>query len=312
MGTYRGLLLLAVVCLMAVLAAHPAESPTKAQTYYTALHNKISLQLAKAKDGGAPSLELAVAWVCKKAEVPYQVKRSRELGGDKVKVRVAPINYTDVVAGQAIVALAANAGLVMMIDDNGVYLMPKPDEPGGDAPAPQRLSLNQRLALGRALQVEVTALRGTDIDRTYWRDKEIAQKTQLDIKLTATAAFKNLKVVPHMYAHIQKHSRGSSDDEDDDRPRYGPNKDFVEVHKETITVAELPRMAPRELRTKAVTTEYEVYDSWHSTNRRYGEKYYGYVVDFYIGDQLIKSVASATKLFELLDRDTRTGFPLRQ
>jgi hypothetical protein len=311
MGTYRGRLLVVAFCLLAVAAAHPADSPTKAEGYYKALYNKISLQLTKEKDGGPPTLELAVAWVCKKAEVPYQVKRSRELAGDKVKMRVAPINYTDVVAGQAVVTLAAQAGLVMMVDNDGVYLMPKPDAPAGDPPGRQALSLNQRLQLGRLLQVEVAALHGKDIDHQYWREKEVDQQTQLRIKVTPTAAFDNIKVVAHVYARILRHSRDSSRYEDDDRPHYGPDKDFVEIFNETIEVSGLTRLQPREIKTKAASTSYEVYDRWYSTDRRYGEKYYGFVVDFYVGDQLIKSVTSAAKLYELLERDSRTGFPYK-
>ncbi|MBN1919450.1 MAG: hypothetical protein JW889_16255 [Verrucomicrobia bacterium] len=312
MGTLRTRLLMAAVAgLLVLLGARAAETPTKAQGYYKALFSKISLQLAKAKDGGTPTIELAVAWVCKKAEVPYQVKRSRELGGDKVTGRVPPINYTNVVAGQAIVALAAQGGLVMMIDEEGVYLMPQPDAPAAVPPATRALSLNERHQLGLALQVNVTAIHGKDIDREYWREKDVEQQTQLRIKLTSTVALRDLKIAPRIYARIQRHSRGSSTYDDDKRPRYGSNKDFVEILSETITVAELPRLQAREIKSKAASTEYEVYDRWHGANRRYGEKYYGYVVDIYIGNQLIKSVTSTVKLYEVLGRDPRTGFPLR-
>jgi hypothetical protein len=311
MGTHRSSLLFAALCLLAATAAPAAESPFKAEAYRKALHGTISLRLTKADDGGNPTLELAVAWICKKADVPYQVKRSRELSGDKVKARISPINYTDVVAGRAVVALAAQAGLVLQIDDNGVYLAPKPQEAAADPAQPRTLSVAQRMQLGQTLQVEVKALHGKEIDRYYWRDKEIEQQVQLCVKLTPTRGFASLKVVPHLYARIQKHSLRWSPPEEDDRPRYGPNKDFVEIHKETIMVSDLARLQVREVKTKPVTTEYEIYDSYSSENRRYGEKYYGCVVDFYIGDQLIKSVASTAKLLELTGRDQRTGFPLQ-
>ena len=311
MRTHLAALVVGALCLAAVRTAQATDSPFKAEDYRKALHGTISLKLTKAKDGGKPTLELAVAWVCKKAGVPYQVTRSRQLTNDKVKVRISPINCTDVVAGRAIVSLAGKAGLVMKIDDNGVYLVPKPEEAEGDSSPSAKLTLSQCMQLGRALQVEVKALHGKEIDRDYWRDKEIEQQVQLSIKITPTKAFGSLKVVAYMYARIQKHSRRSSKYEDDTRPRYGPNKDFVEFHKETITVSGLPRLQARELKTKAVTTEYELYDGWYSEDRRYGEKYYGCVVDFYIGDQLIKSVASTRKMFELIGRDQRTGFPLK-
>jgi hypothetical protein len=312
MRTHRASLLFAALCLLAVQPASAAESPsTKADDYRNALHGTISLQLAKAEDGGNPTLELAIAWICKKVEVPYQVKRSRELCGDKVKARISPINYTDVVAGRAVLTLATQAGLVPKIDDNGVYLTLKQGEAGNEAPPPTTLTVTQRLQLGQTLQVEVKALQGKDVDRYYWGDKDVEQKVQLSLKITATQAFASLKIVPHLYAHIQRHSRDSSDADDDSRPRYGPNKDFVELLTETIMISGLPRMEPREVKTKAASTAYSQYDTWSGVDRRYGEKYYGCIVDFYVGDQLIKSVASTTKLFELTGRDTRTGFPLQ-
>jgi hypothetical protein len=310
MGTHRASCLFAVLCLFTAGLAPAAENPFKAETYRQALHGTISLRLTKADDGGNPTLELAIAWICKKAEVPYQTKRSRELCGDKVKARISPINYTDVVAGRAILALATQGGLVPNIDDNGVYLTPKPEDSGSDSPPPQALTVGQRVQLGLALQVEVKALHGKEIDRYYWRDRDVAQMTQLIIKVTGTRDFESLKVVPHLYAHIQKDSLDSYRYKNDSRPRYGPNKDFVEIHTETIAISGLPRLQAREVKTEPVTTEYEIYDSYYRNDYRYGEKYYGCIVDFYIGDQLIKSVASTSKLFDLVGRDTRTGFPL--
>jgi len=300
---------LAVLVAYGVQAASTGTSGT-AESYYKALHGKISLKLAKGSDGGKPTVELAVAWICKKAGVPYQVKRSRTLGKDKVKARVEPINYTDVVAGRAIVAVASKAGLAMKIDDRGVYLFPKSTDTTAGSTTPTALTPAQRFQLGQTLHVEVNAVHGKDVDSKYWEYRDVQQEVQLEIKLTAHRTFKSLKVVPHLYARIQKESLHESKYRNDKRPRYGPNKDFVEVHTETILVAGLARMQPYTATTKAIMLAYEVEGWYRGGKRRTGEKYYGYVVDIYIGDQLIKSVASTTKLLELLNRNKMTGFPI--
>ena len=276
-----------------------------ADAYRKLLHTKISLTLTKSKDGGKPTVELAVAWMCKKAGVPYQVKRSRELGKDKVKTRIDPINAADFVAGKGIVAIAAKVDLVMKIDAEGVYLAPKPDEPTVE----RKLTPAERLQLGTTLIVELKPLHGKEVDKEYWGDKDIEQHVQLRIGLKSSRAFTSLKVVAYVFAQIQRDSLRWSDPEDDKRPRYGPKKEFVQIHKETFVVSGLPAMQDRELKTKVVKTSYELDDWYYSNDRRYGEKYYGCVVDIYFGDQLIKSVATTRKLHDLLGRDQRTGFP---
>ena len=299
--------LLAASMLLAACAAASTLPGTTGSTdaYRKLLRAKISLTLTKSKDGGKPTVELAAAWMCKKAGVPYQVKRSRELSKNKVKTRIEPINVADFVAGKGIVAVAAKVGLVMKIDAGGVYLAPKPERPTVE----RKLTPAERLQLGNTLLVELKALHGKDVDKRYWRDKDIEQHIQLKIGLRSTRAFGTLKVVAHIYARIQRDSLRRSDPEDDKRPRYGPKKDFVQVHKETLVISGLPAMQPRELKTKVIKTSYELDEWYYSKDRRYGEKYYGAVVDFYLGDQLIKSVATTRKLHDLIGRDQRTGFP---
>jgi len=122
--------------------------------------------------------------------------------------------------------------------------------------------------------------------------------------------FKDLKLVTRIYSRIQRNTLRDSDPDDDSRPRYGPKKDIVEIHKQTHTIPALPIMEAREFKTKTVKLEYERHRSHDGgRTRRYGERYFGFVVDVYVGDSMIKSVTSTPKLHELLGRDQFTGFP---
>jgi len=243
--------------------------------------------------------------------VPYQVERSRLLGKDKVKVRVPPINCTDAVAGRVIVAVAAKGDLKLKIDDKGVYLEPKPEGTDDNPLAERRLSVNERMRFGHLVQLEIDALHGKDIDKRWWGDRDVEQQVQLEITVRGIQAFKGLKLVTYIYARIQRDSLRTDEYREDKRPRYGPNRDFVEIHKQTIPIPVLARMTPQAFNTDAVLLEYEVEDYYYSGKRRYGEKYYGYVVDVYLGNDLIKSVASSAKMHELIGRHKRTGFPIR-
>lgn len=296
-------------CLLVAVAALAVESPFKEDAYRKALHGTFSLQLSKASDGGAPTLELAVAWICKKVEVPYQVKRSRELCGDKVKVRIAPINCTDVVAGRAIVALATKAGLIMQIDDNGVYLKPKPEAAEGDEPSPRQLTLAERIQLGATINAEVKVLQEKETDRGTVAGKVVGQGVQLDVQFRTARQFSELQVVAYVYARIQKESLDWDEYNDPDMPRYGANKEFIQLHTQTFDIAGLPRMELKELKTEPVGTAYIVGDYWLEKGSRYGARYHGYVVDFCVGGQVIKSVANPGTLHELIGRDKQTGYP---
>jgi hypothetical protein len=296
-------------CLLVSVAAPATESPFKEDAYRKALHATISLELTKASDGGKPTLELAVAWICKKAEVPYQTKRSRELCGDKVKVRISPINYTDVVAGRAIVALATQAGLVPKIDDDGVYLAPKPEAAEGEKPPPRQLTLPERIQLGATINVEVKVRQNNETQRGSWGDKTVEQAVRLEIQFRTSRSFSALQVVARVYGRIQKESLDWPQYDDEKRPRYGPDKEFIELHSETFDISGVPRMQLKELKTEPVSTAYLEDDWWYKQDYRYGERYYGYVVDFCVGEQVVKSIACPARLFELIGRDKQTGYP---
>jgi len=298
-------LLAAIACLLAASApsaaraAQPGQDTDSAATYRKALHGRINLVLAKAEGGGNPTVELAAAAICKGVGIPYQLERSRTLTKGRTATHIPPVNWIDVVAGKALVAVAARADLAMRIDAKGVYLVPRPENTGT---TPRKLTTTQRLQVGAALNVVADVLRGKQISDEYYGD----QYVQLSIELKTTRAFKNLKVVVHMYARIDRSYLRSSGYDDDERPRYGPRGEFVEIHKKTLVVAELTPAQAHELKTKVINT-------WHGPDGyypyRYSEKYYGYVVDFFVNDQMVKSVVAPRKLHELIGRDTHTGFP---
>jgi hypothetical protein len=294
-----------IVCLLAA-AAPPAARATQpgrdagsAETYRKALHGRINLVLAKAQGRGNPTVELAAAAICKGVGIPYQLERSRTLTKGRTATRIPPVNWIDVVAGKALVTIASKAGLAMRIDGKGVYLVPRPESTDT---TPRKLTTTQRLQVGAALNVVAKVLRGKQISDKYYAD----QYFQLTIELKTTRAFKDLKVVVQMYARIDRSYLRSSSYDDDKRPRYGPRGEFVEIHKATLAVAELPPAQARELRSKVINT-------WQGPGGyypyRYSEKYYGYVVDFFVNEQMVKSIVAPRKLHELIGRDQHTGFP---
>ena len=281
----------------ASLAQGGASVPDiQAEAHRLKLYTKISLRLEASKESGESTIERAVKLICAKAGVPYQAERSRTLSKGKATASIGPLNYTNVVAGKAVVVVAGKAGLTMRIDDKGVYLVPKP-----------KLTVAQRTRLGTNLQVDASAIFASDTVGRY--SKETVQRVHVQITLKGMLAFKDLKLVTRIYSRIQRTTLRQLEPGDETRPRYGPKMDIVEVHKQTHALPALQAMEAREFKTKIVKSKYERHHYSGGQSHRHGEKYYGFVVDVYVGNEMIKSVTSTPTLHELLGRDTITGFP---
>ena len=302
MGASRTMLLAAAFCFLSTLlagVAHGAQKDTSStakavDVYLKKLKSKVSIEISSDDDEGKLTVENAIELLCDKAGVPYQTELSRAFCGERLTAQIESGDYDKVVASETIAEVAAKVGVVMRIDDKGVYLFP-------------RLTAQQRLQIGMQFRLEATAsvhrqTEGRSGNRTIFQDVKV------HVELMSTRSLKDIKVVIHLYASIQKNSFRSSKYDRDTRPRYGQQMEFVRIHEEEMPIAVLPRMEYRQVESELITTSYKT-QAARPTYKRYGERYYGYVVDVYLADQMIKSVASLKKLHQLLERDERTGFP---
>ena len=273
-----------------------ASTPTT-QDYYNALLRKVTLQIAAGPDGAQPTVESAIAQICRQAGVPYQAEVSRTLVGDRLAVPVPPADLKDVVAADAIRALCAKAGLEPQLDAKGVYVAVKVDRPPARTGG-RELTPLERAQLGAGLNVSVKTLLDSEVQKEDENDpnapswtgstpsgKETRQSIKLEVSLISTKALKNVRVEAHVYA--TKHG-------------YGGDTNPSRARKQTVTVGSLAPGQARTVKPPGVVLTYTE-QTYHRlgglrVTRRFGEKYYGWVIEVYTGNTLIKSVASSQGL----------------